>query len=450
MARVRLRPHRRRCRRRTSRPMSFSLDTLLAEAGRRAQKPYAPQRSAAAGRPRQAEPRTISQHTFQSRCGYLARRGPALPPGTAAPARHRTAHDRHALDRGGWHGARSGGHACHVPDRSLGAAAEQQGVAPPSRASAFAARSIPRRSGTNSWCSRGRVISAPSRSICCTVCRRVASLSTRRNHPVKNSRCSRTSGRRRPAPHATNIVVYALLESDSATGAYKFTGAARSRDHHGRRDDPLSPQRHAGGRHRAAHLHVPVRRDQSGPARRLPARGARLRRPHDCVEIRRAHIPTARESDHAAGVDLHHRSARRVRAGAAVAAGESDFQDFENEYERRPSAWVEPKGDWGAGGVELVEIPSGRESNDNIVAFLAPRARVHGGTSGALRISHQLARRSLPCPRTWARWHRHALGRQPRRQAPRVHSGFRGRRRENRRACISISAHRPARCRTRP
>jgi glucans biosynthesis protein len=30
---------------------------------------------------------------------------------------------------------------------------------------------------------------------------------------------------------------------------------------------------------------------------------------------------------------------------------------------------VEPKGDWGAGAVELVEIPSGRESNDNIVAF---------------------------------------------------------------------------------
>jgi glucans biosynthesis protein len=51
---------------------------------------------------------------------------------------------------------------------------------------------------------------------------------------------------------------------------------------------------------------------------------------------------------------------------------ESDFQDFDNQYERRPSAWVEPHGDWGPGGVELVEIPSGRESNDNIVAFWRP------------------------------------------------------------------------------
>jgi glucans biosynthesis protein len=50
----------------------------------------------------------------------------------------------------------------------------------------------------------------------------------------------------------------------------------------------------------------------------------------------------------------------------------SDFEDFENQYERRPSAWVEPRGDWGPGGVELVEIPSGRESNDNIVVFWRP------------------------------------------------------------------------------
>ena len=51
---------------------------------------------------------------------------------------------------------------------------------------------------------------------------------------------------------------------------------------------------------------------------------------------------------------------------------QSDFQDFDARYERRPSAWVEPRGDWGAGGVELVEIPSGRETNDNIVAFWRP------------------------------------------------------------------------------
>jgi glucans biosynthesis protein len=51
---------------------------------------------------------------------------------------------------------------------------------------------------------------------------------------------------------------------------------------------------------------------------------------------------------------------------------QDDFQDFDAQYERRPSAWVEPQGEWGAGAVELVEIPSGRETNDNIVAFWRP------------------------------------------------------------------------------
>jgi periplasmic glucans biosynthesis protein len=35
---------------------------------------------------------------------------------------------------------------------------------------------------------------------------------------------------------------------------------------------------------------------------------------------------------------------------------------------------VEPKGEWGAGRVELVQIPSPDETNDNIVAFWVPDA----------------------------------------------------------------------------
>jgi glucans biosynthesis protein len=49
-----------------------------------------------------------------------------------------------------------------------------------------------------------------------------------------------------------------------------------------------------------------------------------------------------------------------------------DYQDLEAHYEKRPSLWVEPIGDWGEGVVELVEIPTNREINDNIVAFWRP------------------------------------------------------------------------------
>ena len=41
-------------------------------------------------------------------------------------------------------------------------------------------------------------------------------------------------------------------------------------------------------------------------------------------------------------------------------------------YDRRPSLWVEPKGAWGKGSVQLIEIPTNDETSDNIVAVWAP------------------------------------------------------------------------------
>jgi glucans biosynthesis protein len=58
------------------------------------------------------------------------------------------------------------------------------------------------------------------------------------------------------------------------------------------------------------------------------------------------------------------------------------FDHYEDDgvfYDRRPSAWIEPIGDWGAGAVELVEIPTDDETNDNIVAFWTPAAPVRAG-----------------------------------------------------------------------
>jgi len=55
------------------------------------------------------------------------------------------------------------------------------------------------------------------------------------------------------------------------------------------------------------------------------------------------------------------------------------YQDNESRFERRPSYWVEPLGDWGKGGVELVEIPSDEEIHDNVVAYWVPDAPVQPG-----------------------------------------------------------------------
>jgi periplasmic glucans biosynthesis protein len=48
------------------------------------------------------------------------------------------------------------------------------------------------------------------------------------------------------------------------------------------------------------------------------------------------------------------------------------YDDLEAYYHMRPSAWIEPVGNWGAGAVRLVELPTPDETNDNIVAFWVP------------------------------------------------------------------------------
>ncbi|MGB7755551.1 MAG: glucan biosynthesis protein [Salinisphaera sp.] len=56
-----------------------------------------------------------------------------------------------------------------------------------------------------------------------------------------------------------------------------------------------------------------------------------------------------------------------------------DYQDLNYEYEKRPNAWVTPDGDWGKGHLELVEIPSDSEVNDNISLYWVPAAPVKAG-----------------------------------------------------------------------
>lgn len=66
-----------------------------------------------------------------------------------------------------------------------------------------------------------------------------------------------------------------------------------------------------------------------------------------------------------------------------------EYQDLEARYELRPSAWVSPVGGWGAGGVELAEIPTQVEYDDNIVAYWRPEETLRAGQS--YRYGYRLA-----------------------------------------------------------
>jgi len=51
----------------------------------------------------------------------------------------------------------------------------------------------------------------------------------------------------------------------------------------------------------------------------------------------------------------------------------SSYEDLEAHYQRRPSAWIEPIGDWGPGRVELLQFGTPDETHDNIAAYWVPQ-----------------------------------------------------------------------------
>lgn len=73
-----------------------------------------------------------------------------------------------------------------------------------------------------------------------------------------------------------------------------------------------------------------------------------------------------------------------------------NYQDLEANYERRPSLWVEPVGNWGAGAVVLTEIPTQSEIHDNIVAFWKPRQPLAAGSE--YRFAYHLSWGANPVP----------------------------------------------------
>jgi len=60
------------------------------------------------------------------------------------------------------------------------------------------------------------------------------------------------------------------------------------------------------------------------------------------------------------------------------------YQDDGVYYEKRPSLWIEPQGAWGPGAVTLFELPTRGETDDNIVAFWTPSAPAKAGNHYAL------------------------------------------------------------------
>jgi glucans biosynthesis protein len=68
----------------------------------------------------------------------------------------------------------------------------------------------------------------------------------------------------------------------------------------------------------------------------------------------------------------------------------NNFQDLEAVYHRRPAVWVEPKSGFGKGSVVLVELSTGEETWDNIVAMWKP-AVLPATPAEPLKVEYRLA-----------------------------------------------------------
>ena len=121
---------------------------------------------------------------------------------------------------------------------------------------------------------------------------------------------------------------------------------------------------------------------------RLAARDPRFRRPRAVDRGRRAHLAPAQQSaaDHGLGF-----ADERPR-GFGLLQRDRSFDHYLDGvyYDRRPSLWIEPLGDWGRGAVQLVEIPTDDEIHDNIVAMWVRPSPPAPGRSTSLPLPHAL------------------------------------------------------------
>ncbi|MBG6241837.1 MAG: glucan biosynthesis protein G [Candidatus Symbiopectobacterium sp. Dall1.0] len=177
----------------------------------------------------------------------------------------------------------------------------------------------------------------------------------------------------RPKPNDKHLLVYALLDSPRATGAYRFVIYPG-------RDSVVDVQAKVFLRARVGKLGLAPLTSMflfgpNQPSPTLNYRGAL----HDSNGLS-IHAGNGewiwRPLNNPKHLSVSTYSIENPKGFGLLQRGRdfSSYEDLDDRYDLRPSGWVETKGEWGKGKVELVEIPTADETNDNIVAFWTPEA----------------------------------------------------------------------------
>lgn len=175
----------------------------------------------------------------------------------------------------------------------------------------------------------------------------------------------------RPKPGEKQLVIFALLDSPRATGAYRLTLRPGS-------DTIVDVKSQMFLRDKVSKLGI-------APLTSMYLFGAN--QPSKVLNYRRELHDSSGLSIHAGNgewiwrplnnpkhLSVSNFAVENPRGFGLLQRGRdfSHYEDLDDNYDKRPSAWIEPEGDWGKGSVDLVEIPTADETNDNIVAFWSP------------------------------------------------------------------------------
>ena len=197
-----------------------------------------------------------------------------------------------------------------------------------------------------------------------------------------------------PAKDATRFVLYALLDSPSATGAFRFDIDCQ------KEQVVMAIDAHINARKTIKQLGI-------SPMTSMFACGGHERRMCDFISTAihdSDRLSMWRGNGEWVCRPLNNPKKLQFNAfadtnpkGFGLVQSDHDFKTYQDTvvwYSRRPSLWVEPTTQWGEGSIDLLEIPTTGETMDNIVCFWNPKQAIEPGTS--LNYGYKLYWAALP------------------------------------------------------
>ncbi|MCM5703825.1 glucan biosynthesis protein [Larsenimonas salina] len=184
-----------------------------------------------------------------------------------------------------------------------------------------------------------------------------------------------------PAPGETRFITYALLDSPSATGAYRF-------------DIDCQEERVVMGVQKYIYPRKSIDRLGIAPMTSMYLMGPSQAQRRDTIH------PQIHDSDRLSmwrgngewvcrplynpqNIQYNAFADENLK-GFGLLQTDHDFESYMDDqawYSRRPSLWIEPTSAWGKGAINLIELPTVGEDVDNIVAFWVPEKPVQPNES---------------------------------------------------------------------